>query len=327
MTANDVSRRQVLASGLVTTAVVGSGISGSRVWAHDNATTHVEETAAAAPQTTQAATATAPPEREIIEVVPGIYRTRQNLHFGLLIVGAESVAVFDTIDAGFAAWLDGEIKTRFGKSILYVIYSHNHPDHVSGGEVFAHHSPRYVAHRLARDSMIRMQVATQLPDMTFDDRLDLDLDGERIELRYHGANDGRGSISLLVPGKRVLSVIDWVLIGRVPFRLLNRYNVDGMIASLYDIEALDFDVAVPGHADMGDKDGIRVTRRYLEALRDSVIAGLIANKSVDEIVPEVREKLASVAEFKALKKFDDWVEENIRGTYRQIAAVEGFLDG
>lgn len=270
---------------------------------------------------------TARAERVIEEVRPGIYRTRENRHCGLLIVSESGVAVFDTLNLAFATWLDAEIAKRFAKPVRYVIYSHNHRDHVSGGEAFAHHNPAFVAQRLARESILRMKVATEPPETTFDDRLDLWLDSLRIELRYHGPNDGRGSISLLVPEKRVLSVVDWLIIGRVPYRDLARFDIEGTIRSLHEISRLDFEIAVPGHADMGGKAHILVSRRYLEALRDGVIEGIVAKKPLDILIAEVRAKLERVPQFKALKQFDAWVDLNIRGAYRQLASIEGHLDG
>ena len=44
--------------------------------------------------------------------------------------------VTDPIDAGAAQWLKDEIKKRFNQPVKYVIYSHDHADHISGGQVF-----------------------------------------------------------------------------------------------------------------------------------------------------------------------------------------------
>ena len=38
--------------------------------------------------------------------------------------------------AAAATWLENEIRTRFGQEIRYVVYSHDHADHISGGEVW-----------------------------------------------------------------------------------------------------------------------------------------------------------------------------------------------
>jgi len=267
------------------------------------------------------------PERSISEIRNGIYRCQNNRHYSVVIDTKDGLIVFDTINRTFAEWLNGQLAQRFSKPVRYVIYSHNHADHVSGGQAFAPHDPIYLSHALARDSMQRMQVDTRLPSHTFEKEFTIELGGRRIELRYHGPNDGRGSISLHLPQDRVLSVIDWLLIGRVPYRDLKRYNVDGMIRSLHEVDGMDWDIAIPGHADVGDKKGAAVVRRYLETIRDGVAEDLVARRTVEQTVRRLRPQLASVEEFASLKMFDDWVELNIRGVHDQIARVEGFADG
>lgn len=266
-------------------------------------------------------------ERELVPVREGIWRTQENRHYGLLIETDAGMVVFDTLNPDFAGWLNAEIKTRFDKPVAWVVYSHNHADHVSGGQAFAEHAPRYLAHSLARESMERMRVDTRLPDMTFEEGFDLRVGGRPIELRYHGPNDGRGSISLRVPDQRVLSAIDWLILNRMPYRDLARYDVEGTIASLHAIDAMDWDIAAPGHADTGGKAEMRVERRYLEALRDGVVEGIVAGQDIEQLVPTVRAGLAAVPEFAALGQFDAWVDLNIRGTHHQIARIEGKMDG
>lgn len=150
------------------------------------------------------------PTQTLVELGQGVYRTQNNRHYGLLIDTDEGMIVFDSINRGFAEWLNGEIARRFNKPVRYVVYSHNHADHISGGQAFNGHDPLYVSHTLARDSMERMQVDTQLPSLTFDESFTIELGSRQVDLRYHGPNDGRGSISLMVPDQGVLSVVDWV---------------------------------------------------------------------------------------------------------------------
>jgi glyoxylase-like metal-dependent hydrolase (beta-lactamase superfamily II) len=45
----------------------------------------------------------------------------------------------------FATWLKGEFASRFGVPVKYVVYSHYHWDHASGGEVFAD-TAQFVGH-------------------------------------------------------------------------------------------------------------------------------------------------------------------------------------
>ena len=43
------------------------------------------------------------------------------------------IVLVDPISPDFAAWLKGELGTRFpGKAVKYIVYSHSHWDHVSG---------------------------------------------------------------------------------------------------------------------------------------------------------------------------------------------------
>lgn len=57
----------------------------------------------------------------------------------------------DTLNTSFAAWLKGELETRFpGLPVRWVIYSHSHWDHAEGGAVFA---ADFLADALVRDDM------------------------------------------------------------------------------------------------------------------------------------------------------------------------------
>ena len=264
---------------------------------------------------------------DIIPLRDGIWRTQDDRHNGLLIETDGGMIVFDSINPEFATWLNAEIKKRYAKPVKWVIYSHNHSDHVSGGQAFAEHNPRYISQQLARNSMERMKVDTRLPDETFKDRFDIYLGGRKVELRYHGPNDGHGSISLFVPDQQILSAIDWLLIGRLPYRDLARYDVEGTIRSLHDIEQIDWTLASPGHADVGDKAGMRVVRRYYESIRDGVVQSLVDEQTLADLIPVLRQELAADAEFAALGQFDAWVDLNITGIHAQIARMEGFMDG
>ena len=68
-------------------------------------------------------------------------------------------------------------------------------------------------------------------------------------------------------------------------------------------------------------------RRYLEAAREGVIEGIVAEESLETILPKVRGQLTAVEDFRNLALFDDWVDLNIRGIHTQIARLEGYQDG
>jgi glyoxylase-like metal-dependent hydrolase (beta-lactamase superfamily II) len=77
------------------------------------------------------------PEREITNVTGDLYRFREVRHVGMFLVTPDGIIVVDPTNPGLAQWLKDELDERFGLPVRYVIYSHAHNDHASGGEVFA----------------------------------------------------------------------------------------------------------------------------------------------------------------------------------------------
>lgn len=79
----------------------------------------------------------AQPRRSITPITDSLYAAVNNNHRAVFLVTDEGVILADPINADFAAWLKGEIQSRFGVPVRYVLYSHHHWDHASGGSVFA----------------------------------------------------------------------------------------------------------------------------------------------------------------------------------------------
>ena len=77
------------------------------------------------------------PRHEITHLIGDLYRFRQIRDFGLFAVTPDGIIVVDPMNSEMASWLKMELDERFGLPVRYVIYSHHHNDHASGGEVFA----------------------------------------------------------------------------------------------------------------------------------------------------------------------------------------------
>jgi glyoxylase-like metal-dependent hydrolase (beta-lactamase superfamily II) len=63
----------------------------------------------------------------------------------VFLVTPEGIILADPINADFSKWLKGELASRFKVPVRYVVYSHHHWDHDSGGDVFAD-TARFVGH-------------------------------------------------------------------------------------------------------------------------------------------------------------------------------------
>lgn len=264
----------------------------------------------------------APPQRSIMQIGPDLYRVQEGLAYSVFIVTRDGIVATDPMGADAAAWLRAEIDRRFALPVRYVVYSHNHPDHVAGGGAFAD-TATFVAHERAREGIMRFRVPTPEPQLTFGDQLTLELGGRRVELAYHGPNDGLGSITMLFPHARTLFAVDWLVIGRVGYKSFARYDVEGTIRSLARVEAMDFEVAAPGHGVVGNKAGVATFRRYLETLRDTVLEHVNAGRSLGEIQVLARHSLKGFAH---LAQFDAWVDLNIAGIHEQLVRSAGLVD-
>ena len=77
------------------------------------------------------------PRRGIVQIAPGLYRAQNNIHYTVFLVTPEGIIMSDPINRDFAAWLKSEFTTRFNTPVRYVLYTHSHWDHASGGSVFA----------------------------------------------------------------------------------------------------------------------------------------------------------------------------------------------
>jgi glyoxylase-like metal-dependent hydrolase (beta-lactamase superfamily II) len=78
--------------------------------------------------------APAPPVREITPIAGEVYRFRNNNHYAVFAVTPAGIIATDPINAEAAQWLKAELQKRFSQPVKYLIYSHDHTDHISGGK-------------------------------------------------------------------------------------------------------------------------------------------------------------------------------------------------
>ena len=104
------------------------------------------------------------PRRTIAEIADGVYRATNNNHGTVFMVTDEGIVLGDPINPDFSAWLRGELDSRFGVPVRYVVYSHHHWDHASGGGVFAD-TAQFVGHANMLHHLALPPDSTQLTDV------------------------------------------------------------------------------------------------------------------------------------------------------------------
>jgi glyoxylase-like metal-dependent hydrolase (beta-lactamase superfamily II) len=252
--------------------------------------------------------------REITKIAGEVYRFRNNNHYSVFAVTPAGVIATDPINAAAARWLKDEIQRRFNQPIRYVIYSHDHADHIAGGEVFAD-TATVVAHANARATIMAERRPTAVPQVTFTDRMTVELGGTEVELAYVGRNHSDNSIVMRFPRERLLFAVDFIPVETLAFRDFPDGWMPDWIESLRRVEAMDFDVLVPGHGPLGRREHVRMFREYLEDLRGEVLQHARAGKSLDEI-----KQLVKLAKYERWTNYQQWLPLNVEGMYRLVQA-------
>ncbi len=268
--------------------------------------------AAAAIGATLPAAAQDAPERAITPIAGDLYRFQNAGHYSVLLVTPAGIIATDPINAAAAAWLKEETQKRFGQPIRYVVYSHDHADHISGGEVLDGDAV-IVAHDNAKRAIVGETRPTAIPEVTFSERMTIELGGKSIELLHLGRNHSDNSVVMRFPAERAVFAVDFIPVKSVAFRDLPDSYLPDWIESLQRVEQLDFDVLVPGHGPIGAKADVAAFRGYLTDLYDQVLAAARAGKSLEEAKAAV-----DLSKYKDRGQFEAWTPLNIEGAYTRI---------
>ena len=97
----------------------------------------------------------------ITQISGDLYRFQNGGHYTVFLVTSERILMTDPVsditdDA--ALWLKLQLAQRFGVPVRYVIYSHYHLDHASGGEVFAD-TATFLGHECTSSKYFGLQAA------------------------------------------------------------------------------------------------------------------------------------------------------------------------
>ena len=253
-----------------------------------------------------------PPKRDITKIAGDLYRFQNNFHYSVFLVTPAGVIVTDPIDAEAAKWLKAEIAQRFNQPIKYLIYSHDHRDHIAGGEVFAD-TAMVVAHENAKAVISGEKRPTAVPQITFSEQMSIELGGKTVELTYVGRNHSNNSIVMRFPAERVLFAVDFIPVKAVAFRNFPDAYITDWIESLKRVETMDFDILAPGHGALGTKEDVRAYRGYMEDLYAAVLDASRAGKSVDEMKQSIK-----LDKYKDWFRYEEFLPLNIEGMYRYI---------
>ena len=231
----------------------------------------------------------------------------------MVVVTSDGLIVTDPINSVAAKNMMDEIRKVTDKPVKFVIYSHNHWDHVAGAKIFKDQGAKIVQHALAAQKT-RPHPDVIPADETFSgDTHVVTLGDQTIELTYVGPSHGAGMIVMRVPKERVLNIVDICTPQRIGFRNFPDTSPQDTIKALRKVEALDFDRIVPAHGPASaPKAEVTAIREYLEDLTRAVSAAKekTGNQfAVDQITELVKADLRP--KYGQWGEFDNWMMMNV----------------
>lgn len=254
------------------------------------------------------------PDDEITQLAGDVYLYRHQFHQAIFITTTKGVIVTDPISSDAATWLKAKIKTLTDQPVRYVIYSHHHDDHITGGSVFADQAS-FISHAAAREKILQAaDPKTPVPDLTFTDRMSIDLGGKHVELIYTGKNHSDNSLVVLLPQNKLLFAVDFIPVETVAYRTMSSDYPEDWVESLKRVEQLDFETLVPGHGKIGKKEHVRQFRGYLEDLRAAVEEQVRKGASMEEA-----KKTVQLPKYEQWQRYADWFPKNVEGMYRYLS--------
>jgi glyoxylase-like metal-dependent hydrolase (beta-lactamase superfamily II) len=154
--------------------------------------------------------------------------------------------------------------------ITHLVYSHSHADHIGGSSLLDADTVR-IGHIETRRLLVRDDDPNRPPPtVTFEDRYELRVGGERLHLAFHGPNHTPDNIFIHAPDQQTLMVVDVIFPGWVPFKNL------AVSQDIPDwIRAQDIAMSYPWQTLVGGHLG-RLGRRPDGELQIAYVADLLA---------------------------------------------------
>lgn len=244
-------------------------------------------------------------KQELTKVSDAVYSFRNMFHRTWFMVTDDGVIVADPINEGAAKAMLAEIRKVTDKPVKYLLYSHEHADHASGGQVFKDAGATLVSHAACVEHMQGAGVTAATK--TWTGAHVISLGGKTVEMFNFGPSHGHCMAVMRIPSENLGFIVDIVSPGSVAFKTMRESDPDNWIATLRKVEAMDFDRFIPGHGPpTAPKSAVTAKREYLELLSSSVKAALDAGKD-----PAVLATDGTFAKYAKWRGYKDWLPMNI----------------
>jgi len=154
-------------------------------------------------------------------------------------------------------------------------------------------------------------VAIRPPDETFAGDFAFHLPDDTVRLHYFGPAHCDGDIVVHLEKRKVVFLGDLLFHGRFPW--LGDCDLDGLIAALDRVLALDVAIVVPGHGPPATLADVARFRDMLVELRAAVARAIKAGASEEAAVAEV-----ALPQYANVQRYKEWMPLDVKAAYRYL---------
>jgi cyclase len=194
------------------------------------------------------------------------------------------------------------------KPITMLVNTHSDGDHINGNEFFPE-SVTIIAHENCRKEFLLPQrngspskwladdMLPFVPEITFNDKMEIHLGNKTIELHYFGVGHTTGVIVVYFPEEKTAFIGDQVFFGRP--QLIHSYkggNSFDHIKTTEKILTLDAENFCSGHAEVKNRTDIELHLNELMALQQKVKVLIESGKTLEDSKAEFEENEGRLVE-------------------------------
>lgn len=243
---------------------------------------------------------------ETIQVQEDIYFVGDRTYFCFYLT-EEGVVVIDPLDSAHAAVTMAAIRKVTAKPVTYVFYSHNHWDHISGGQIFKEEGAKFISHEEAKKHLPPHPEVIS-PDSTWSgNKAVFTYGGKTMELHFYGRNHGNGMTVFRFPEYKAVFIIDLVVPDRVLYTYLPDASPKNWVEDLKKIQQLEFETVCMAHIRVvGNRTDITLMQNYFNDLYTAVELALGSGLPFFEIP-----RMVKLPQYSHLQKYDEWLHMNV----------------
>jgi glyoxylase-like metal-dependent hydrolase (beta-lactamase superfamily II) len=208
------------------------------------------------------------------EIKHDVYMITEGSYESVFVRTGDGVVLFDA-PPSFAQHISQAVADVTNEPIVAMVYSHIHVDHIGGAGLIVRQHPKIevIAEENTAKFLSEMRDPHRpVPTRTFRDNYVLQRGSLTTEIKLGHWHTTEGDLLIWIPDKKVVIAIDAFSSGATPFMGLDlTMNMHEYLKLFDQLEAMDFDVIVPGHHSVpASREDVEIAKTYVTDVYDTI---------------------------------------------------------